>query len=1049
MIILHLSGILFIIIRTDIISMQAEGTLKKQRNLWSLRGIIDNPIKSIRVLYGGRVMRTKLFTVIALWVAVLHFSFSQPAPSWNQELLTEFFSMFERGIEFAKDAQFDSASYYLDHCQSLLDTFDTHEDHYDSVHILIADAYYELGQRLRQARDFQGAKDYHIKALDLRMQFLPDNDPAAGDSYYYLAVVHFVLGEYTIGMQRINTSLNIRKAAFGELHNKVADSYNMLGTFYSIMDEYDLAQTYYEKALAIRMELFGEEHSDIASSYNNLGIVTRQRGDTDAALEYYYKAVAIRLAEQGEEHPLTADNYMNIGVIYAIKSMFDEAIEYTKRSLHIRQAVFGEEDIRVALNLNNLGVIYRDSGDYETALEYLTKSLSIRRKLLGDVHPAIAQSLNNIGVVYKNTGDYEKALGYLREAIEQRVQIFGRNNTHVADSYVYLGNIYRKMEEYDYALSSYRKAIASLAPGFRSIEKHTNNFSVFDEAIVNRSLLIALAEKADLYYKLFSLSPQNHDPLLAAIPIYHAARYVTDLLRSTYAAEQSKLFLSEFSSEIFENAVNTLFTLYESTGDQRHITEAFSFAEYLRAMILWESIIESRARSFAGIPEDKLNEERELHQQLIQARIHYHRTQSDTDEFQSIRSNYFDILMTYRNFIADLEQTYPHYHALKYDIGSPSISDMRHVLDDNTAILQYMLGEENSFLFIVTGHDFTMLPLGPVTKIEEYTHTLRRVIRRLDRSGFVNVSSTLYSLLVEPALSYIENKNRLLIIPDGVLHHLPFETLVAEPVSEQEARPSFSSLRYLIHDFSITYNYSSKLAVFQFEQARQRLIDTRHPHFAGFAPVFASTNDEEENSYRTMHYTDGWIGELPYSEIEIQNIVDMFESVRYRAEGYYHSDATKKKFINYASEYSHIHIASHGFFNEEEPMLSGVLFSPGHDSDIDEERDILFAGEIYGLNLDCDLVVLSSCESGIGTIARGEGIVALTRGLIYAGAGNLLVSLWKVTDQLTTELMIEFYRHILDGDSYPDALRKAKLHIIQNEPSAFPMFWSGFIMIGV
>lgn len=983
---------------------------------------------------------------------------ASPASSIKGDPNEKFFTLIDQVKEFAREEQLDSAAHYLEQCSSLLKKFETHTDYYDSAHISMADAYFSVGQHYRSAREFQTAKKYQKQALNLRVKFLPDNDPRIGESYYFLALTKFILGDYDSGMVYINKSITHREAAFGKKHERIADSYNLRGSFYSVMDHYDEAVINYSKSLAMRISLLGEEHPDVASSYNNLGIVARQRGDYDAALEYYHQALAIRLATQGEEHRLTADNYMNIGVIYSSKEMEEEAIKYYKKALDIRRSVYGEKDISIALVLNNIGVTYRSAGDYDSALAYLTESLEMRREILGNVHPDIAQSLNNIGVVYKKTGHYDKALAFLGDAIEQRLQIFGEHSTQTADSYIYVGNTYRSMQDYDNALINYRKAIASLVPGFDSMDVHDH--SIYDRSIINRSLLNALAEKAQLYHNMYADTPGNLEPLYAAIPLYHTARHVTDLLRNTYTAEQSKLLLSDFSADIFDEAVNTLFLLYEASGEPQYVQDAFTFAEHSRALLLWESIIDSRARSFAGIPDEKLDKEQEIHRQLIQTRMRYQRTRSDSDNYQTIRENYFDSLMKYRSFITELEQEYPRYFALKHDISSPSISQTQNVLDENTALLQFHLGGKNSFLFVMNDKEYSIIKLAPSEQIEDFTNRLRRSIRLVNPQDFINVSTELYTQLIEPALPLIESRDKLVIIPDGALHHLPFETLISEAVYDDYRNISFSSLQYLIQEYSITYNYSSKLAVYKLEQERDTITRTPQPRFAGFAPVFTTDRDENARPVNlayardsaeqpTREFSLAWFPDLPHSEEEVHAIVNLFGMEDHRTAGFYHSDATKENFLASAEEYTHIHIASHGFFNEEEPMLSGVLFSPGDYSDIEGERDILFAGEIYGLNLDSDLVVLSSCESGVGTLQRGEGIMSLTRGFIHAGARNLLVSLWKVTDRHTADLMEEFYRHVLQGETYTEALRNTKLRMIEQDDTALPIFWSGFVMIGV
>ena len=232
--------------------------------------------------------------------------------------------------------------------------------------------------------------------------------------------------------------------------------------------------------------------------------------------------------------------------------------------------------------------------------------------------------------------------------------------------------------------------------------------------------------------------------------------------------------------------------------------------------------------------------------------------------------------------------------------------------------------------------------------------------------------------------------------------------------------------------------------------------------FLGFAPVFS---DEEKNGYilasnqqiLNLENSDPGVraaiidgqrfSELSFSEKEVSAIVKLFDKTDKNSIGYFHSDASEENFKNHAAKYKFVHIATHGLINEDKPKLSGVIFSQPTDSTFVEDG-ILYSGEAYNLDLNADLLVLSSCESGIGKLVRGEGLLALTRGFLYSGARNIIVSLWKVSDKHTSDLMVELYKQILSGKTYSKALREAKLQLIRNPATAFPKSWSSFVLIG-
>ena len=192
-----------------------------------------------------------------------------------------------------------------------------------------------------------------------------------------------------------------------------------------------------------------------------------------------------------------------------------------------------------------------------------------------------------------------------------------------------------------------------------------------------------------------------------------------------------------------------------------------------------------------------------------------------------------------------------------------------------------------------------------------------------------------------------------------------------------------------------------------------------------------------------------YITPLPATETETEDILKLYDEKNLKAKVLLHNNANEK-FLKSGEleQYKVLHFATHGFVNSERPELSGLLLA--QDSTGGEDG-VLYSGEIYNLKLNADLVVLSACETGLGKIQKGEGIIGLTRALLYAGAKNIIVSLWQVADESTSDLMVDFYKNSLISKeqlSYSEALRNAKLKMISEGEYAHPLFWSPFILIG-
>jgi CHAT domain-containing protein len=313
----------------------------------------------------------------------------------------------------------------------------------------------------------------------------------------------------------------------------------------------------------------------------------------------------------------------------------------------------------------------------------------------------------------------------------------------------------------------------------------------------------------------------------------------------------------------------------------------------------------------------------------------------------------------------------------------------------------------------------------------------------------------LYHLLIKP-LPLSSNINQLVIVPDGILSLIPFESLVTEPVKGKER--GYENLKYLIQKYAISYSYSATL----YEESLHKVVSQAKNEYIGFAPVFS--NESKAGYVAKSHAiflsdsagtTRGLIDRnnitaIPGTKDEVIAILDGFNKKEKKATVYTYQKANednmKKEKL---SDYKYIHFATHGFVNEDQPALSGIILA--QDTSIIEDG-VLYAGEVYGLQLDAESVILSACETGLGKQVRGEGIIGLTRGFLYAGARSVVVSLWQVADESTSKLMQDMFKRLSeDKNSYDHRaklLRETKLRMIKEKQYAPPFYWSPFILIG-
>jgi CHAT domain-containing protein len=311
-----------------------------------------------------------------------------------------------------------------------------------------------------------------------------------------------------------------------------------------------------------------------------------------------------------------------------------------------------------------------------------------------------------------------------------------------------------------------------------------------------------------------------------------------------------------------------------------------------------------------------------------------------------------------------------------------------------------------------------------------------------------------------------KNIENLIVIPDGILATIPFESLLTSNFTGDIN--DYKSYPFLIKKFNISYSYSANLFYRTFSKQKSPSPEiTKLNDWLAFAPVFDNSGDQtmvlstrelqkqlkwlKTDSLMTNRsmFDRNYITPLPATETETEAIFKLYDENNLKAKVLLHNNANEK-FIKSGelAKYKVLHFATHGFVNSERPELSGLLLAQDTTSG---EDGVLYSGEIYNLKLNADLVVLSACETGLGKIQKGEGIIGLTRALLFAGAKNIIVSLWQVADESTSELMVDFYKNSLVSKgqiSYSEALRNAKLKMISEGKYAHPLFWSPFILIG-
>lgn len=782
-------------------------------------------------------------------------------------------------------------------------------------------------------------------------------------------------GRYDLALENLRNAQTKFQTSGNQNTKEGAKCLSTLGLVYGSTRKYKQAEENHLIALQIRERLFGVESQEVAASYNDLGLIYLET-DPDRSLEYFEKAMASYQKVHGLNHPKIAISNTNIGLAYRKLELFGDAIVNFENAKAIWEKIYPNGHPNQALVLSYLGQTYSQMNDSKAALGYFEKSLELYRKSYGEKHPDIASTYNQLGILKLGNNEYKKAIDYFQKAV-------------IANSPSFNHNAINKNP---------------------SVKEYYNG----------SGLLYSLRYKAQGLETLYYGSTLKLDDLRLALSCLHSCDSLIDDIRHNSSDETDKIALGEIANEVYGDGVRIAHAVSEIILDSRtYREEAFYFAEKSKSAVLQESIAEAQAKSFAGIPNDLIEQEKNL-KSTITFLTQKISQKPEAEEEKKLREQLFSLNLEYDGFIKRLEKEYPNYFNLKFNQTSPTINDLQNSLDKEKAIVSFFVEEKSKRLyqFLITKNKFK---INNITLPDDFDRVVRGFNNSLYYSDFATYqkSSAALSRVLVPHLP--SSVKQIVIIPSGRLGTVPFEALPMK----MKGISDFVNVDFLIERYSISYEFSSALMV-------QKTTRSTRPGTASIylcAPIQFPQKDN--------------LNELPGTEKEVNTIASLFGNNSYVAK-FQEANETSIKISN-LSRYDYVHFATHGIVDESEPELSRIFLNPGSQDDGN-----LFSGEIFNLHLQAELVALSACQTGLGKLSKGEGVIGLSRALTYAGAKNILVSFWNVADESTAKLMTNFYSVLLQNkdEDFSQALRQAKLQLINNQKFASPYYWAPFVLIG-
>lgn len=800
---------------------------------------------------------------------------------------------------------------------------------------------------------------------------------------------------------------------------------NLGYTYLHHQNEYRLAQSAYEQAYRLFQAHFEEEdYYTVQYIYCPLANLYTRFGDFETARQLLRRSH--RFFEQAAAYSAAARILNDLALAEEVAGEHEAAVAHLRQGLSYPELSARD---RAMLHIN-LGKLLHGLGQYRPALasteqaaRFLSEVDGMPEALFSEWTSTVLHLRSNIELAL---GQTTAARQHLAQAETQLRQVKGEGQRRaLAKLLLSKGKLLEEARDYCNSVMAYQEAIACLMPGFRPADwdEHPSLSDYFAE----NTFVEALSGKAQSLYR-WQQAEGGKGKLEAALESHAHIFQVEQLLRRTYHYESAKLFNVAEAQRRSAQAISIALALWEQTGEPKYKEQAFAFAERSKSTLLLEAFHKSKAELSAGVPRSVLDRERELQGQAAaqeEALFQLHAAEAADSAVQAAAAQLLHLKQAYAAWMDTVEARYPAYYQLKHELKLiPASAVPARILKEGQTLIEYFLSPEQSYVFVLSAGRLDVLPLPSTDKLAEQVLAMKAAIegfqhpnadRALACQTYRDLAYSLYQQLIGPLESLGLASEQLLIVPSGVLGLLPFDALLTEAAGHCQ----FERYPYLLKRYEISYAYSATLQATLLERPVQR-----GPGLA-FAPAFDGANGHAPLKYN-QRLAEGVAG-------------------RTGGRALLGPDATIAQLRAEAAAHSNFHFASHAQANVENSNFSFIVFSDGQGG-----YDSLFVKDIYLLPLQADMVVLSGCETFVGKLYQGEGVINLARSFLQAGANSVIATLWPINDDANARVMETFYERLSAGDSKSAALRAAKQQQIEagGRVGAHPVYWAAFTGLG-
>lgn len=815
---------------------------------------------------------------------------------------------------------------------------------------------------------------------------------------------------------------------------------------------------------------------------NNLGLLLGRLGQGTEGIEHLEEALVIAREGQreGKDDTTQVNVLVNLGFTYEGMLERQKALESYQKALDSSAAA---PDVQVAIH-NNLGSFHEDIGNWAEALKHLTRAIELL-ETLGD-NRLMAATRNNLGLLYRRSGQhdlaresFEKALTLAEEADDLDIRVRALNN---------LGVLFWTMKKVPEALASWRQLV-SLADGHPEHEQVAGyaRASVqlgeekLDEA---RDTLMDSLERSRQRgdriweaYQTFALSnvERKRGNLVGALIHAEATVAAVEALRGRVVDPDLRALFLASNQSPYERQIDILMDLHRRQPTEGFDARAFRVSEQARARSLLDLLGESGADLRKGADPELLDRERRARamvRELDRRHMELVHQGAAPDRIEEAGKRLAAAVDAYDRVQSELRTRSQAYAALTQPQPLDDVQIQSQVLGEGSLLLEYALGEERSHVWAITPDLLKSFELPPQREIEKVARALYDALTARNElpegvsaapadAQAETAGRQLSKMILGPVESLLGD-NVLLVVPDGVLQYVPFAAL---PRPGSPGSLSAAAERIMARNQVVSLPSASTLAVLRQQiagraSAPKTLAVLADPVFSNDPRILRALEALTVPKHRGLpprgpgrqpgrQETQLQLARLPFSEEEAKGILALVKEPGQTLSALGFDASYARATSGELAQYRIVHFATHGLIDSEQPELSKLALSQFDEKGQPRKEAFLPLADIYNLELNADLVVLSACQTALGQEVRREGLIGLTRGFMYAGAARVLASLWSVDDSATAKLMKIFYKNMLvHGRSAPEALRRAQLEMAAKPQYGSPYYWAGFSLQG-